>query len=63
MNRQRKHPNRVSAWVPDTEVWLHDCLDDVAKTMTESGVKTTKSDLIREALMARYGHLKSRYVS
>jgi len=58
---KRQHPNRISAWVPDDEVWIHDCLDDVAKTMTENGVRTTKSDLIRDAVMKLYGHLKRRY--
>jgi hypothetical protein len=56
-----KHPNRVSCWLRDQDSWLHDALDDLAKEMTEKGIKTTKSDLVRSALVDHYANLKAKY--
>ena len=59
----RQHPNRIGTWLPDEDTWLHDCLEDLAREFTEQkGVRTTKGDLVRAALLMAYGERKNRYV-
>lgn len=60
MNRQ--HPDRISCWLGDDDAWLHDALDDLIEELKQSGVKTSKGDLVRQALLAMYGDRKGRYV-
>lgn len=59
----RKHPNRISCWLSDDDMWVHDALAQMAKELTALGQKTSKSDVIRLILVdklqkAGYGRAK-----
>lgn len=58
---ERKHKNRISGWLPNQHVWLHDALDDMAAEMSKSGTRTTKADLLLGCLLTEFGHLKPMY--
>ena len=57
-----KNPQRINSWLRPEDVWLHQCLDDLAVQMTKAGIKSTKSDMVRLALLEVYGNQKQKYV-
>lgn len=60
---QRQHPNRINCWLSDEDTWLHPALEDLVREFEAQGVKTSKGDLIRQALLKTYGSRKAKYVN
>jgi hypothetical protein len=57
----RKHPNRISIWIPDKDEWIFDALTGYQQRAEDVGIPISKGTLIREALLSHFHSVKDRY--